>query len=152
MKFPFFRPKKFSPNFPIIPLFATEEDARNLLSQHATVTEEDPDNDKGIAQKLLVAQTDETRIAAGIWNGRVRFTNYLTDLFNKNDTLKGRKLAWFVDYYGGKEQFDELRDTGHMIFWENPLRKILIVFGVHLGPVRIIDQDPSHWPEVEKEP
>ena len=150
MKIPFFKPKEFQPNFPIIPLFATEEEAILLLRQHGTVSEEDPESDKTIAHKLLVAESKETRIAVGIWNGRVRFTNYLTDLFNSTDDLKGRKLGWFVKYYGGDQEFSEPNDTGYMIFWSNPKRKIMIVFGLHMGPVRIIDRDPAHWPDLNE--
>lgn len=151
MQLPFYKPKRFEPDFPIIPLFATEEEAIELLRQHAEVTEEEPKNDSSIAQKLLTARTDETRITVGIWNGRVRFTNYLTDRFNKNDDLKGKKLGWFVEYYGGAQEFDEPNDTGYMIFWRNPTKKIMIVFGLHMGPVRIIDKDPEHWQEPENE-
>ncbi len=107
MRLPFFKPNRFEPDFPIIPLFTTEEEARQLLNQHAEVEEEGPESDSTIAQKLLVAQTPETRITAGIWDGRVRFTNYLTEHFNKNDNLKGKKLGWFVEYYGGSQEFEE---------------------------------------------
>ena len=151
MPLPFFKPKRFEPDFPIIPLLATEEGARRLLSQHAEVEEEDPESDSTIAHKLLVAQTPETRIAVGIWDGRARFTNYLTEHFNKNDNLKGKKLGWFVDYYGGTQEFEEPNDTGYMIFWRNPKKKILIVFGLHMGPVRIIDENPENWPEPEND-
>jgi hypothetical protein len=152
MRLPFFKPKRFEPDFPIIPLFATEEEAIGLLRQHAEVTEEDPGSDSTIAQKLLTARKAETRITAGIWDGRVRFTNYLTERFNQNNDLKGKKLGWFVEYYGGAQEFDQPNDTGYMIFWRNPKKKIMIVFGLHMGPVRIIDQDPAHWPEQEDEP
>ncbi len=148
MKFSFFKPKPFAPDFPIIPLHASEDEARHLLEQHAPVATEDAGNDHAIAQKVLVAATGQTRISVGIWNGRVRFTNYLTRLFNETDKLKGLKLAWFVDYYGGQGEFNEPMDTGHMIFWKNPVRKITIVFGLHLGPVGIIDDDPRHWNDV----
>ena len=147
MRLPFFKSKKFEPDFPIIPLFATQEEAIRLLNQVSEVLEVDPENDKTISQKLLVAQADETQITAGIWDGRVRFTNYLTEQFNANDDLKGKKLRWFVDYYGGAQEFDEPNDTGYMIFWWNPKKKLRIVFGLHLGPVRVIDEDPHHWPE-----
>lgn len=143
----FSKPKRFEPDFPIIPLFATEEDARQILSQFSTVAEEEPESDRTIAHKLLVGETAETRVAVGIWDGRVRFTNYLTQRFNQTDELKGLKLGWFVDYYGGRAQFDNPNDTGYMIFWRNPNKKIMIVFGLHMGPVRVIDQDPEHWPE-----
>ena len=146
MSFSLFKPKRFEPDFAIIPLYSKEEEARDLLGQHAEVNEEDPGNDVTIAQKLLVAKTQETRITAGIWDGRVRFTNYLTEKFNNNDKLKGLKLGWFVDYYGGSDEFDEPADTGYMIFWRNPKKKILIVFGLHCGPVRIIDENSEHWP------
>ena len=116
MKIPFLTTKEFHPNFPIIPLFATEEDAVLLLSRHGTVSEEDPESDKTIAQKLLVAESKETRITVGIWSGRVRFTNYLTDLFNSTDDLKGRKLGWFVKYYGGKKEFSEPNNTGYILY------------------------------------
>jgi hypothetical protein len=99
---------------------------------------------------MLVAQNDDARIDVGLWDGRVRFTNYLTNRFNESDALKGKKLGWFVDYYGGVTEFDEPADTGYMIFWRNPRRKLRIVFGLHCGPVRIIDEDPEHWPETPK--
>lgn len=146
MRLPFFNTEKFEPDFPIIPLFATEEEANNLLQQHGEVIAEDPENDSAISQKLLVAETEETRIAVGIWDGRVRFTNYLTEQFNANDDLKAQKLGWFVEYYGGAEEFDEPNDTGYMVFLKNPKKNLMIVFGLHMGPVRIIDQDPDHWP------
>ncbi|MDX1680871.1 MAG: hypothetical protein R3242_09090 [Akkermansiaceae bacterium] len=148
MRFPLFKPKRFEPDFPIIPLYSTEDEARSLLEQHAEVDEEDPETDSAIAQKLLVAEKQETRITVGIWNGRVRFTNYLTESFNKNDKLKARKLAWFVDCYGGSDEFDEPADTGYMIFWRNSKKKILIFFGLHCGPVRIIDENPEHWADL----
>jgi hypothetical protein len=146
MRLPFFKPKNFEPDFPIIPLYATEDEARKLLSRYSAVSEEDPGSDRTIAQKLLVAANDETRISIGIWDGRVRFTNYLTERFNQNDELKGRKLSWFVDYYGGPGEFGEPMDTGYMVFLRNPTKRITIVFGLHMGPVRVIDQDPEHWP------
>ena len=142
---------QFEPDFPIIPLFATEDEARRVLSSHAEVEVEDPESDSTIAQKLLVAQTPETRIAVGIWNGRVRFTNYLTEHFNDDDEQKAKKLGWFVRHYGGAKEFEDPNDTGYMIFWRNPNRKIMIVFGLHMGPVRIVDQDPGHWPESDNE-
>lgn len=144
MRFPFFRPKRFSPSFPIVPLNVGEEEAQRLLRDHAEVRKEDPESDATIAQHLLVAETEDTRISVGIWDGRVRFTNYLTNLFNDTDEQKGQKLRWFVDYYGGKSEFTDPMDTGFMIFWKNPKRKITIVFGLHMGPVRIID-DSEHW-------
>lgn len=49
----------------------------------------------------LVAERDKARIAVGICDGRVRFTNHLTERFNQNNELKGRKLEWFIDYYAG---------------------------------------------------
>lgn len=147
MRLPFFKSKKFEPDFPIIPLYCKEDEARALLSRHAVVVEEEPESDRTIAQKLLVAENQETRISVGIWDGRVRFTNYRTETFNQTDDLKALKLGWFVDYYGGLSEFGEPRDTGYMIFWPNPTKKIMIVFGLHMGPVRIIDQAPEHWPE-----
>ena len=146
MRFPFFKPKSFEPDFPIVPLYVTEDEARNLLSQVSAVSEEDPETDRTIAQKLLVAANGHARIVVGIWDGRVRFTNYLTQRFNQNVELKGRKLGWFVDYYGGSGEFQKPMDTGYMIFLRNPTEKIMIVFGLHMGPVRVIDQDPEHWP------
>lgn len=151
MRLPFFKPKRFEPDFPIIPLFATEEEAFRLLSAYSKVTEESPGNDSAIARKLLVAKTHETRISVGIWDGRVRYANYLTERFNQTDDLKGRKLGWFVDHYGGPQEFDEPNDTGYMIFWRNPGRKIRIVFGLHMGPVRVIDENPEHWPTREND-
>lgn len=141
----FFRSKRFEPTFPIIPLHAGEAEARQLLASHALVTEEDPGSNSAIAQYLLVADDGESRLTAGIWNGRVRFANYLTSQFNDSDNQKGKKLRWFIEHYGGPDQFDEPHDTGYMIFWRNPSKKILIVFGLHMGPVRVIDEDASHW-------
>lgn len=146
MRIPFIKRKQFEPDFPIIPLFATEEEATHLLQQHADVMVEDPANDSAISQKLLVAESKETRIAVGIWDGRVRFANYLTEQFNANDDLKAKKLGWFVEYYGGAKEFDEPFDTGYMVFLKNPTKKLMIVFGLHMGPVRIIDENPDHWP------
>jgi hypothetical protein len=148
MRWPFSKPKNFSPNFPIVPLSTSEEEAHRILSRHAAVEkEEEPEGDNAIAQYVLSATTKETRISAGIWNGRVRYTNYRTSLFNDTDEQKGRKLRWFVDYYGGVDEFTEPKNTGHMIFWRNPSRKLVVIFGLYLGPVRIIDQDPAHWPD-----
>ena len=149
MRFPFFKSKRFEPDFPIVALFSTEEDARSLLSTYAEVTEEGPGSDETIAKKLLVAQTEQTRVSVGIWDGRVRFANYLTSQFNQTDDLKGRKLGWFIDYYGGAEEFDTPKNTGFMIFWRNPKKKLLILFGLHMGPVRVIDEDPTHWQEAK---
>jgi hypothetical protein len=150
MKLPFFRAKPFSPDFPIVPLYAHEQEARNVLSQHGEVREEEPGSDSRICDKKLVAETDKTRISVGVMQGRVRFTNYLTAHFNENDERKGKKLGWFANYYGGANEFDEPKDTGHMIFWHNPKRMIMIVFGLSMGPVRIIDRDPSHWPDLNE--
>ena len=147
MRFPFFKPKSFKPDFPIIPLYATEDEARRLLSPYARVSEEDPESDRTLAQKLLVAANDETRISVGICEGRVRFANYRTECFNQTDELKLRKLDWFIDYYGGLGEFDEPMNTGYMLFVRNPTKKIMIVFGLHMGPVRVIDQNPEHWPD-----
>lgn len=143
----FSKPKVFQPDFPIIQLFSIEDDARNMLSQFSQVSEEEPDTDRTIAQKLLVAETEQTRITVGIWNGRVRFTNYLTQQFNHSDELKGKKLSWFVNYYGGLSEFDSPNDTGYTIFCRNPVKKILIIFGIQMGPVRVIDRDSEHWPD-----
>ena len=38
-----------------------------------------------------------------------------------------------------------------MLLLMNPTKKIMIVFGLHMGPVRVIDQDPEHWPDAEDE-
>ncbi|MEO0965582.1 MAG: hypothetical protein AAFY08_10725 [Planctomycetota bacterium] len=141
----FFKREVFEPNFPIVPLYALEQDAQQVLSSYASVAREDPGNDSTIANYLLVAEDEETRIAVGIWDGRVRFTNYLTSQFDQTESQRGDKLRWFVDYYGGLDEFDEPADTGHMLWLRNPSRKILILFGLHLGPVRIIDEDESHW-------
>jgi len=45
-----------------------------------------------------MAESKGTRISVGIWNGRVRFTNYLSKVFNASDDLKAKKLGWFVKY------------------------------------------------------
>lgn len=145
MGFWIFKSKRFEPSFPIIPLRAGEAEAHQLLASHASVTKTDPGSDSSIAQHCLVADDGEARLTAGIWDGRVRYMNYLTSDFNDSDSQKAQKLQWFVDYYGGTSQFDEPRDTPYMIFWGNPIKKITIVFGLHMGPVRIIDKDPSQW-------
>jgi hypothetical protein len=147
MRFPFLKPKRFEPDFPIIPLYATESEARAMLTNHAEVIDEEAEPNSPIAQRMLLADNNDTRIAVGLWDGRVRYTNYLTERFNENDDMKGRKLGWFLEYYGGAEEFDEPVDTGYMIFWRNPKKKLRIVFGLHCGPVRIIDEDPEHWPD-----
>ncbi len=144
-------PECFEPDFPIIPLYIPEEEARALLGRFARVKTEGPGSDRAIAQKVLAAEAGGTRLAIGIWEGRVRFTNYLTPRFNANDREKGKKLGWFLRYYGGRAEFGEPFDTGHMIFWKNPSRKIMLVFGNHLGPVRVLDQDPAHWGGEETE-
>ena len=143
MGFSFFRPRRFKPAFPIVPLQSGEEEARELLAAHASVADVDPGSDSTIAHHCLVADDGITRVTAGIWDGRVRFMNYLTEQFNDSSKRKMEKLRWFVDHYGGRDEFDDPQDTGYMIFWRNPVRKIMIVFGLHMGPVRIIDQDDS---------
>lgn len=146
MIFPFLKSKSFEPDFPIIPLNIMENEARQHLEPFGEIVEEEPNsNSAAIAQIVLVANDDETRVAAGIWNGRVRFTNYLTSQFNDTDRQRWKKLRWFVDYYGGMDQFDEPGDTGALIFLRNPSKKVLILFGTHMGPVRVIDEDSSHW-------
>lgn len=147
MGFSFFKPRRFNPDFPIIPLYATEDEALELLGRHGMVWEEEPENDRSSAQKLLVTENADTRIAVGIWDGRVRFVNYRTEQANADDKQKLRKLQWFVDYYGGSEEFDDPRNTGYMIFMKNRQRKLMLVLGLHMGPIRVNDLDPEHWPE-----
>lgn len=139
------KPRPFQPSFPIIPLHATEDEARQMLEQLGPVSVEEPGSDARIGQHVLVASNSETRIDVGIWNGRVRFTNYLTDKFNRTDSQRSRKLTWFLDQLGGKDEFEKPNDTGYMLFIRNPTRKLMVIYGLHLGPVRIIDQDPAHW-------
>jgi hypothetical protein len=144
-----FKPQPFQPSFPIIPLYATENEARQLLEQLGPVSVEEPEGDQRISQRVLVATNPETRIDVGIWNGLVRFTNYLTDQFNRTERQRSRKLNWFLDQLGGKEEFEEPNNTGYMLFIRNPKRKLMVVYGLHMGPVRIIDEDPAHWGEEE---
>lgn len=139
------KPQPFQPSFPIIPLDATENEARQLLAQLGPVSVEEPEGDQRISQRVLVATNSETRIDVGIWDGRVRFTNYLTDQFNRTERQRSRKLNWFLDQLGGNEEFEKLNDTGYMLFIRNPKRKLMVVYGLHMGPVRIIDEDPAHW-------
>ncbi|WP_038161015.1 hypothetical protein [Verrucomicrobium sp. BvORR106] len=141
------KPRPFKPNVPIIPLYATEDEARRLLEQWSPVSVEEPEDESRTSQRVLVASNSETRIDVGIWNGRVRFTNYLTDQFNRTDRQRSRKLNWFLDQLGGKEEFEEPNDTGYMLFIRNPKRKLMVVYGLHLGPIRINDQNPAHWGE-----
>lgn len=144
-----FKPRPFQPRFPIIPLYATEDEARELLEQLGPVSVEDAEDESKISQHLLVATNSDTRIDVGIWNGRVRFTNYLTGQFNRTDRQRSRKLNWFLDQLGGNEEFEEPNDTGYMLFIRNPKRKLMVAYGLHMGPVRIIDQEPAHWGEEE---
>jgi len=152
MKFPFFRQKLFEPRFPIVPLNISEEEAVRILETHAPVEREEPDDeDRSISQHVLYSESDHTRIQVGIWDRRVRFVNYLTEHFNRTEKQRGAKLAYFVNLYGGADEFDEPGDTGFLILWRNPKRKVLIMFGLHCGPVRTIDEDPNHWNNDEAE-
>ncbi len=152
MNFPFFRQKHFEPRFPIVPLNISADEASCILEAHAPVKHEEPDEgDKTISQDTLVSISDHTRIDVGIWDGRVRYVNYLTEHFDRTEKQRGAKLAYFVNLFGGVDEFDEPGDTGYLILWRNPKRKILIIFGLHCGPVRTIDEDPTHWGEHEAE-
>jgi len=145
--FSLFKRKRFEPNFPLVELYSTEAQAREILEVFAPVREEDPETDRTIAQKVLVAENDETRIHIGIWDGRVRFTNYLTQQFDETDKLRNKKLFWFIDRYGGFSEFGQPMDTGYMLFFRNETRKLTLVYGLHMAPIRLIDQDPAHFPE-----
>ncbi len=145
MNLPFLRPKAFKPRFPIIPLLTPEKEALGILEAHGPVERKEPDNsDETISQETLVSESSHTRISVGIFNGKVRYTNYLTEHYN-TEKKRGAKLAYFVELYGGPEEFEEPWDNGYTIFWKNPTKQIMIVFGLHLGPVRIIDQNPENW-------
>lgn len=146
MNLPFFRQKPFEPRFPIVPLNVPEAEAIRILEGHAPVEREEPhEEDRSISQEDLVSKSDHTCIVVGIYDGRVRYVHYLTEHFNRTEKQRGAKLAYFLNLYGGIDEFDEPGDTGFLIWWRNPKRKILLMFGLHYGPVRVIDEDPTHW-------
>jgi len=142
--FGLFRQKAFQPDFPIIDLYCHEAEAWESLSRFGKTEEAPPDSSmQSRAQKVFVAESNDTRIIADIFNGRVRYTAYLTDKFNHSDRAQAAKLAYFVKAHGGSES-DPAVDLGHKIVWEIPSRHILVQCS-HIGSIVIIDQNPSHW-------
>lgn len=134
--FSFLKPKKFYPNFPIIDLEANPKQVFETLAKFSNV-ERDEESDDENADFSYVAETDETRIHVCFYNDKITYVNYLTMQFNDTDKQKGQKLRWFLDYYGGVDEFDAPRDTGYMVFCKNPKKKITVVLGLHMGPIRI---------------
>ncbi|WOO43318.1 hypothetical protein [Rubellicoccus peritrichatus] len=146
MNIPFFKPKPFEPSFPIIPLLEREEDVLQILEAHGETKRKEPDNsDRTISQETITSESEHTRISVGIFNGKVRYTSYLTEHYDESEKKRGAKLAYFLQLHGGIEEFEEPWDNGYTIFWRNKKKKILIVFGLHCGPVRIIDENPENW-------
>ena len=145
IKFPTFRPRPFKPDFPIIQLRTPEDEARRTLESHAEVLEEDADSDRNIARYCLAADDGESRVSVGIWDGRVRFANYLSSQANRTQRQRSKRLSWFLNQYGGIEEFDDPTEAGSMRWCRNPKRKVVILLGLHLGPIRVIDQDIDFW-------
>lgn len=131
-----FKKKKFEPNFPIIELDASPEEVKDILSKFSSVERVEKSQGEGVDFEY-VAENHETRINVGFSADKISFVNYLSDQFNNNDKKKAQKLDWFINYYGTVEEFEEPNDTGFMIFFHNPKRKLTIVFGLHMGPIRI---------------
>lgn len=134
--FSFLKSKRFEPNFPIIDIFSTPEEAYKVLSGFAAVNiNEEPEQEE--VDLEYEAENEETRIHVCISNGQITYVNYLTSLFNNSDKQKAQKLRWFLEYYGGVEEFQEPQDTGYMVFCRNQKKNITVVLGLHMGPIRI---------------
>ncbi|MBQ4880576.1 hypothetical protein J8M21_25590 [Pseudoalteromonas luteoviolacea] len=134
--FSLFKKKKFEPNFPIIELDASAAEVKDILSKFSSVVRVEQSQGGGVDFEY-VAENHETRINVGFSADKILFVNYLSEQFNNNDKKKAQKLDWFINYYGTAEEFEEPNDTGFMIFFHNPKRKLTIVFGLHMGPIRI---------------
>jgi hypothetical protein len=134
--FSLFPKKKFEPKFPIIELDASPEEVKDALSKFSTVEKVEDSLEKGILYEY-VADNQETRINVGFSADGISYVNYLSDQFNNNDKQRARKLDWFINHYGSAREFEDPNDTGFMIFFHNPKRKLSIVFGLHMGPIRV---------------
>lgn len=134
--FSFFKREKFEPEFPIIDLKSTPDEVFSKLSAVSSV-ERTEDSDEKDIDYAFVVENDVTRIHVGFVNDRVSYVNYLTEQFNGSEKKKAEKLNWFLAYYGSKEEYGEPNNTGYMIFFHNTKRDLSIVYGLHMGPIRV---------------
>lgn len=134
--FSFFKKKRFEPTFPIIELNALPDDVLKILSSFSSV-EKIEDSDEKDVDFSYVSENEETCIHVGFTGDNISYVNYLTEQFNRSEKQKAEKLNWFINHYGSPEEFEEPNNTGYMIFFHNPKRSLSIVFGLHMGPVRI---------------
>lgn len=134
--FSFFKKEKFSPKFPVIDLDSNPDEVFSKLSAFSSV-DKIKDSDEKDIDYCFVAENGETRIHVGFSNDRVSYVNYLTEQFSGSENTKAEKLNWFLEYYGSKEEYGEPNDTGYMIFFHNAKRNLSIVYGLHMGPIRV---------------
>lgn len=128
--------KRFEPNFPIIELEESPTEVESKLASFSTVEKLDRPEEEGI-DFCFVCEDEDTRINVGFSSSTISYVNYLTNQFNRTSKQKAEKLNWFINHYGSPEEFEEPNNTGYMVFYRNPSRKLTIVLGLHKGPVRI---------------
>ncbi|WP_111980239.1 hypothetical protein [Algibacillus agarilyticus] len=134
--FKLFKKVKFEPEFPIIELDLTPDEVFRTLSTLSSV-ERIEDSDENKIEYAFVVENDVTRIHVGFANDKISYVNYLTEQFNGSDKKKAEKLNWFLEYYGNREEYGEPNNTGYMIFFHNSKRNLSIVYGIHMGPIRV---------------
>jgi len=134
--FSFFKKEKFEPEFPVIDLDSTPDEVFSKLSAFSSVDRTEDSDEKDIDYSFVV-EKGVTRIHVGFANDRISYVNYLTEQFNGSERKKAEKLNWFLEYYGSKEEYDEPNNTGYMIFFHNTKRNLSIVYGLHMGPIRV---------------
>ncbi|MBB1294322.1 MULTISPECIES: hypothetical protein [unclassified Pseudoalteromonas] len=134
--FNIFKKVKFEPEFPIIELDLTPDKVFRKLSTFSSVERIEDSSKKDIDFEFVV-ENDVTRIHVGFANDRVSYINYLTDQFNSSENEKAEKLNWFLEYYGSKEEYGEPNNTAYMIFFHNTKSKLSIVYGLHMGAIRV---------------
>lgn len=138
----FFKRVKFEPQFPIIELNSSPDEVFSSLSDFSMTERNDAPDEKNI-DFAFVAKNNETRINVGFSNEKISYVSYLTKQFNNSSKRKAEKLDWFLNYYGNKAEYDEPNATGYMIFFHNRKRNLSIVFGLHMGPIRVNNHENS---------
>ncbi|MCH1929920.1 hypothetical protein L9G16_06980 [Shewanella sp. A25] len=131
-----FKQKIFKPLFPIIELESSPDEVFSLLSGFSPVEKIEGPDEKGV-DYAYIARDSETQISVGFVDEQISYVNYLTNQFNRSHKEKALKLDWFLNHYGKREEYEEPSSTPYMVFVQNPKRKITIVLGLHMGPIRI---------------
>jgi hypothetical protein len=131
-----FKRKEFQPKFPIIELIDTPENVNAKLSAFSNVEKAEDSTEKDI-DYTYCTQKSGTRIYVGFIDSKISYINYLTDQFSKTEKQQEEKIDWFLNHYGDDAEYAEPMITEHMIFFRNPTRKLSVVYGLQLGPIRI---------------